>query len=89
MIRELMRELLSANLFVTGIILTVASLVVFFGSIYLINYTNLGKKLAFLVTFRLHFGGILEVFGVPSGFGKYLRSLPFSKETSTVLASAS
>lgn len=48
--RELMRDLLSANLFVTGIILTVASFVIFFGSIYLLNYTNLGKKLAFLVT---------------------------------------
>lgn len=48
--RELMRELLSANLFVTGIILTVASVVIFFGSIYLLNFTNLGKKLAFLVT---------------------------------------
>lgn len=48
--RELFRELLSANLFVTGIILTVASFVIFFGSIYLLNYTNLGKKLAFLVT---------------------------------------
>ena len=48
--RELIRELLSANLFVTGIILTLASVVIFFGSIYLLNYTNLGKKLAFLVT---------------------------------------
>lgn len=48
--RELMRSLLSANLFVTGIILTVASVVIFFGSVYLLNYTNLGKRLAFLVT---------------------------------------
>ncbi len=48
--RELMRDLLSANLFVTGIILTLASVVIFFGSIYLLNYTNLGKRLAFLVT---------------------------------------
>ncbi|HSJ28274.1 MAG TPA: sugar transferase [Acidimicrobiia bacterium] len=48
--RELFRELLSANLFVTGIILTVASFIIFFGSVYLLNYTNLGKKLAFLVT---------------------------------------
>ncbi len=48
--RELMRELLSANLFVTGIILTLASFVVFYGSIYLLNFTNLGRKLAFLVT---------------------------------------
>ncbi|MFP3913455.1 MAG: sugar transferase [Actinomycetota bacterium] len=48
--RELMRELLSANLFVTGIILTLASIAVFYGSIFLITFTNLGKKLAFLVT---------------------------------------
>ena len=48
--RELIRELLSANLFVTGIILTLAAVVIFFGSIYLLTYTNLGKKLAFLVT---------------------------------------
>ncbi len=48
--RELMRELLSANLFVTGIILTVASILVFYGTIYLLTYTNLGKRLGFLVT---------------------------------------
>lgn len=48
--RELMRSLLSANLFVTGILLTLASVVVFYGSIFLLNMTNLGKKLAFLVT---------------------------------------
>lgn len=48
--RELMRELLSANLFVTGVLLFLASVAVFYGSIYLLTYTNLGKKLAFLVT---------------------------------------
>lgn len=48
--RELMRELLSANLFVTGILLTLVSILVFYGTIYLLNYTNLGKKLGFLVT---------------------------------------
>lgn len=48
--REFMRELLSANLFVTGILLTVASILVFYGTVYLLTYTNLGKKLAFLVT---------------------------------------
>lgn len=48
--REFFRSLLSANLFVTGILLTAASIVVFYGSIYLINLTNLGKKLGFLVT---------------------------------------
>jgi hypothetical protein len=48
--REFMRSLLSANLFVTGILLTVGSIVVFYGSVYLLTLTNLGKKLAFLVT---------------------------------------
>jgi hypothetical protein len=48
--RELMRSLLSANVFVTGIVLTLASILVFYGTIYLLNLTNLGKKLAFLVT---------------------------------------
>ncbi len=48
--RELMRELLSANLFVTGIVLFVAAIIVFYGSIFLITFTNLGKKLAVLVT---------------------------------------
>ena len=48
--RELMRELLSANLFVTGIILFLGSVAVFYGTIWLIAFTNLGKKLAFLVT---------------------------------------
>lgn len=54
--RELFRSLLSANLFVTGILLTAASVVLFYGSIYLFNYTNLGKKLGFLVTGASTFG---------------------------------
>ena len=48
--RELIRSLLSANLFVTGILLFIGSILVFYGSVWLINATNLGKKLAFLVT---------------------------------------
>lgn len=47
--RELFRELLSANLFVTGIILTLAAIAIFYGSIYLLLYTNNGKKLALLL----------------------------------------
>lgn len=47
--RELFRELLSANLFVTGIILTLASFTIFYGTIYLLLYTNTGKKLGFLL----------------------------------------
>lgn len=54
--RELFRSLLSANLFVTGIILTLASVLLFYGSIYLFNYTNLGKRLGFLVTGAAVFG---------------------------------
>lgn len=56
MFRELFRGLLSANMFVTGIILTVVSVLLFVGSIYLFNHTNLGKKLAFLVTGAATFG---------------------------------
>lgn len=54
--RELFRSLFSANLFVTGVILTVAAALLFYGSIYLFNYTNLGKKLGFLVTGAAIFG---------------------------------
>ncbi|MFP3883719.1 MAG: sugar transferase [Actinomycetota bacterium] len=56
MFRELFRSLLSANLFVTGIILTLVSVLIFYGSIYLFNYTNLGKRLGFLVTGAATFG---------------------------------
>ena len=54
--RELFRDLLSANLFVTGVLLTAVSFLLFYGSIYLFNYTNLGKKLGFLVTGVAMFG---------------------------------
>ena len=54
--RELFREILSANLAVTGILLTVGFVVIFFGSVYLLNWTNLGKKLAFLITGAATFG---------------------------------
>ena len=54
--RELFRSLLSANLFVTGIILTAVSVLLFYGSIYLFNLTNLGKRLGFLVTGAATFG---------------------------------
>ncbi|MCI0424931.1 MAG: sugar transferase [Actinobacteria bacterium] len=56
MFRELFRSLLSANLFVTGIILTLAAVALFYGSMYLLTYTNLGKKLGFLVTGAAVFG---------------------------------
>ncbi len=54
--RELFRDLFSANLFVTGIILTAAAVILFYGSIYMFNYTNLGKRLGFLVTGAATFG---------------------------------
>lgn len=47
--RELMRDILSANLLFTGILLTLVSFGVFYGTAYLILATNLGKRLAFLV----------------------------------------
>ncbi|HXV71989.1 MAG TPA: sugar transferase [Acidimicrobiia bacterium] len=54
--RELFRSLLSANVFVTGIILTIGAVLLFYGSIYLFNYTNVGKRLGFLVTGAAVFG---------------------------------
>ncbi|HEY6635511.1 MAG TPA: sugar transferase [Acidimicrobiia bacterium] len=54
--RELFRSLLSANLFVTGILLFAAAILLFYGAIYLFNATNLGKRLAFLVTGAAVFG---------------------------------
>lgn len=70
--RELFRTLFSANVFVTGIVLTVVSILVFYGTIYLINYTNLGKKLGFLVTGAGTFawstiGSLLFVIYAPRG----------------------
>lgn len=56
MFREFFRSLLSANVFITGILLTVASVLLFYGSIYLFNLTNLGKRLGFLVTGAAVFG---------------------------------
>jgi hypothetical protein len=54
--RELFRSLLSANLFVTGIILTAGAVLLFYGSIQLFNHTNLGRRLGFLVTGASVFG---------------------------------
>ncbi len=47
--REIFREIFSADLALTGIFLTVAAILVFFGSGYLLLYTDLGKRLGFLV----------------------------------------
>lgn len=56
MFREFFRTLLSANLFVTGIVLTLAAVLLFYGSIYLFNHTNLGRRLGILVTGASVFG---------------------------------
>jgi hypothetical protein len=54
--REFFRSLFSANLFVTGVVLTIGAFLLFYGSIYLFNATNLGKRLGFLVTGAALFG---------------------------------
>jgi len=56
--REIMRSLLSANLTVTGIIMFIGSIIVFTGSVYLINATNVGKRLGFLITGAATFGWV-------------------------------
>ena len=70
--RDIMRSLLSANLTITGIIMFIGSLVTFFGSTFLINATNLGKRLGFLVVGAVTFGwciinSILFVLYAPRG----------------------
>jgi hypothetical protein len=57
---------------VRGIIVAVGSLVVFVGTIYLINWTNLGRRLAFLITGASFFGfmavvGLLYSLYAPRG----------------------
>ncbi len=54
--REFFRSLFSANLFVTGVVLTIGAVLLFYGSIFLFNSTNLGKRLGFLVTGAALFG---------------------------------
>ena len=57
--REIMRSLLSSNLTVTGIIMFAGSLIVFLGSTFLLNATNVGKRLAFLITGAGTFGWLV------------------------------
>ncbi|MBI5157067.1 MAG: sugar transferase [Acidimicrobiia bacterium] len=57
---------------VRGIIVGVSSIAVFWGSVYLINYTNLGRRLAFLTTGAAFFGflaivGLLYTMYAPRG----------------------
>ena len=61
--REIMRTLLSANLTITGILLFIGSIITFYGTTFLLNATNLGKRLAFLVVGAGTFGwGIINSF---------------------------
>ncbi len=39
-----------------GLFVTIGSIIVFYGSVYLLVYTNLGKKLAFLISGAALFG---------------------------------
>ena len=54
--REIMRSLLSANLMITGILLFIGSIITFYGTTFMLNATNLGKRLAFLVVGAGTFG---------------------------------
>lgn len=57
---------------VRGLIVAVSSLAVFWGTIFIINYTNLGRRLAFLTTGAAFFGfmaivGLLYTLYSPRG----------------------
>ena len=54
--REIMRTLLSSNLTFTGIFLFVFFVLSFFGSTFILNATNLGRRLGFLVVGAATFG---------------------------------
>jgi hypothetical protein len=70
--REIIRSLLSANLLVTGVLAFLTSIIVFLGSTWLFNATNLGKRLGFLVVGAGTFGwgivnSILFILYAPRG----------------------
>ena len=57
---------------VRGIIVAVSSIAIFWGSVFVINYTNLGRRLAFLTTGAAFFGflaivGLLYTVYAPRG----------------------
>ena len=54
--REIMRSLLSSNLLVTGIIMFISSMIVFAGSTFWLNATNVGKRLGILLPGAAIFG---------------------------------
>ena len=49
-ISQFMRDLFTANDFITGLIVFAGSVVIFVGSVWLLLGTNVGKKLGFLLT---------------------------------------
>ena len=57
--REIMRTLLSSNLTFTGIVLFIVFILSFFGSTYVLNATNLGRRLGFLVVGAATFGWLV------------------------------
>ena len=57
--REIMRTLLSSNLTFTGIFLFVFFVLSFFGSTFILNGTNLGRRLGFLVVGAATFGWLV------------------------------
>jgi hypothetical protein len=70
--REFFRQILSANLLFTGLVLVAGAVATFYGTIYLLTYTNLGKRLGFLVVGAATFGwttlnSILFVMYAPRG----------------------
>ena len=54
--REIMRSLLSSNLLVTGILMFIGSIITCAGSTFLLNATNVGKRLGVLITGAAIFG---------------------------------
>lgn len=62
----------SPGVLVRGLIVAISSLAIFVGTIWLINYTNLGNRLAFLITGAGFFGflaivGLLYTLYAPRG----------------------
>ena len=57
--REIMRTLLSSNLTFTGIVLFIFFILSFFGSTFVLNATNLGRRLGFLVVCAATFGWLV------------------------------
>lgn len=54
--REFFRTIFSANLTFTGIVLVIGAVLTFYGTVFLLLFTNLGRRLAFLVAGAALFG---------------------------------